>query len=139
MLETVLSHLKQCHAFLNAPACPLIPNFLRCSQINYFIGRGEERLWCLQAVKKENLQTSWVLFSFLKGTNYFFGTINGKENINRCLCGLRMEDQGEQSPQTLLVNNFSFLQPRRKMYKQGIANLNKTTCQIWSVFSKVHF
>ena len=25
-----------------------------------------------------------------------------------------MEDQGEWSPQTFLVNNFSFLQPRRK-------------------------
>ena len=25
-----------------------------------------------------------------------------------------MEDQGERSPQTFLVNNFSFLQPRRK-------------------------
>ena len=34
-----------------------------------------------------------------------------RENINRCLGGLRMEDQREQSPQTLLVNNFSYLQP----------------------------
>ena len=25
-----------------------------------------------------------------------------------------MEDQGERSPQNFLVNNFSFLQPRRK-------------------------
>ena len=40
-----------------------------------------------------------------------------RKNINRCLDGLRMEDQGERSPQTFLVNNisdFSFLQPRRK-------------------------
>ena len=36
------------------------------------------------------------------------------KNIDRCLGGLRMEDQGELSPQTFLVNNFSFLQPRRK-------------------------
>ena len=37
-----------------------------------------------------------------------------RKNINRSLPGLRMEDQGERSPQTFLVNNFSFLQPRRK-------------------------
>ena len=37
-----------------------------------------------------------------------------RKNINRCLGGLRMEDQGEWNPQTFLVNNFSFLQPRRK-------------------------
>ena len=36
-----------------------------------------------------------------------------RKNINRCLGGLRMEDQGERSPQTFLVNNFSFPQPRR--------------------------
>ena len=29
---------------------------------------------------------------------------NGK--TNRCLGSLRMEDQGEQSPQTILMNNF---------------------------------
>ena len=38
-----------------------------------------------------------------------------RKNINRCLGGLRMEDHGEWSPQTFLVNNFSFLQPRRKL------------------------
>jgi len=37
-----------------------------------------------------------------------------RKNINRCLGGLRMEDQGERSFQTFLVNNFSFLQPRQK-------------------------
>jgi len=37
-----------------------------------------------------------------------------RKNINRCLGGLRTEDQGERSLQTFLVNNFSFLQPRRK-------------------------
>ena len=37
-----------------------------------------------------------------------------RKNIYRCLDGLRMEDHGERSPQTLLVSNFSFLQPRRK-------------------------
>ena len=37
-----------------------------------------------------------------------------KEKTNRCLGGLRMEDQGEWNPQTFLVNNFSFLQPQRK-------------------------
>ena len=34
-----------------------------------------------------------------------------RENIKRCFGGLRMEDQRERSPQTFLVNNFSFLQP----------------------------
>ena len=32
-----------------------------------------------------------------------------RNNISRCLGGLRLEDQGERSPQTFLVNNFSFL------------------------------
>ena len=37
-----------------------------------------------------------------------------RKNITRCLGGLRMEDQGERSPQTFHVNNFSFpAQPRR--------------------------
>ena len=35
------------------------------------------------------------------------------KNINQCLGGLRMEDQGERSPQTFLVNNFSIPQPRQ--------------------------
>ena len=38
-----------------------------------------------------------------------------RKNINRCLGGLRMEDHCEWSPQTFLVNNFSFLQPRQKL------------------------
>ena len=37
-----------------------------------------------------------------------------RKNINRFLGGLRMEDQGEWSPQTFLMNNFSLPQPRRK-------------------------
>ena len=37
-----------------------------------------------------------------------------RKNINRYLGGLRMEDQGEQSPQTFLVNDFFFPQPQRK-------------------------
>ena len=36
------------------------------------------------------------------------------KNINRCSGGLRMEDQGERSPHTFLVNNFSIPRPRRK-------------------------
>ena len=32
-----------------------------------------------------------------------------RDNISRCLGGLRLEDQGEQRPQTFLVNNVSFL------------------------------
>ena len=30
-----------------------------------------------------------------------------RKNINRCLGGLRKEDQGERSPQTFLGNNFT--------------------------------
>ena len=30
-----------------------------------------------------------------------------RKKINRCLAGLRMEDQGGRSPQTFLGNNFS--------------------------------
>ena len=37
-----------------------------------------------------------------------------RKNINRCLGGLRIEDQGERRPQTFLVNNFSFRQLLRK-------------------------
>ena len=37
-----------------------------------------------------------------------------RKNINRCLGGLRMEDQRERSPQTFLVNKLSFLQPWEK-------------------------
>ena len=37
-----------------------------------------------------------------------------RKNIDRCLGDLRMKDQGERSPRTFLVNNFSFPQPRRK-------------------------
>ena len=32
-----------------------------------------------------------------------------RKNINRSLGGLRMEGQGERSPQTFLVNNFPSL------------------------------
>ena len=36
------------------------------------------------------------------------------EKHNPCFGGLRMEDQGEWSPQTFLEENFSFLRPQRK-------------------------
>ena len=58
-----------------------------------------------------NLQTSRV---FLKRQITSLALKMKRKNINRCLGGLRMEDQGERSPQTFLVNNFSVLQPRRK-------------------------
>ena len=47
-----------------------------------------------------NLQTSRVLFSFLKGTNYFLALQMERKNKNRCLGGLRMEDQGERRLQS---------------------------------------
>ena len=61
-----------------------------------------------------NLQTSRVLFSFLKRKNCLFGTENGKVKHKSILGGLRMEDQGVQSSQTILERKFSFLQPLRK-------------------------
>ena len=60
-----------------------------------------------------NLQTSTVLFSFLKRQITSLALKMERKNINRCLGGLKMEDQGERSPQTFLVNNFSLLQLRR--------------------------
>ena len=50
-----------------------------------------------------------------------------RKNINRSLPSLRMEDQGERSPQTFLVNNFSFLQPRRKQ-----APCAYYKCEFWN-------
>ena len=35
-----------------------------------------------------------------------------------------MEDQGQRSPQIFLVNNFAFLQPRRKQDDRGAFKLN---------------
>ena len=51
---------------------------LRCSQINLLRrdGRGEEPAFAMftTSCQIKSLQTSWVLFAFLKGTDYFFGT-----------------------------------------------------------------
>ena len=55
-----------------------------------------------------NLQTSRVLFSFLKPQITSLALKMERKNVNRCLGGLRMEDQGERSPQTFLVNNNLF-------------------------------
>ena len=44
---------------------------LQYLEINYFVGRGEERS---AFAVYTSCRTSRVLFSFLKGTNYFFGT-----------------------------------------------------------------
>jgi len=41
-----------------------------------------------------------------------------RKNTNQCLGGLRVEYQGVQSPQTFLVNNFSF--NRRKSMTIGV-------------------
>ena len=64
--------------------------------------------------KSTNFQT----LVFIPETDkYFIASLALKmerKNINRCLGGLRVEDQHERSPQTFLVNNFSFLQPWRK-------------------------
>ena len=45
--------------------------------------------------------TSNVLFSFLTRRNYYLGFKIVRKNTNQCLGGLRTEDQGVQSPQTL--------------------------------------
>jgi len=42
-----------------------------------------------------------------------------RKNTNQCLGGLRMEDQGVQSPQNFLVKKFFFLQPLRKHEDQS--------------------
>ena len=60
------------------------------------------------------LQTSRVLFSFLKRQITSSALKMERKNINRCSGGLRMEDKTERNPQTFLVNNFSLLEPRRK-------------------------
>ena len=44
---------------------------LKYLEINYFVGRGEERS---AFAVFTSCRTSRVLSSFLKGTNYFFGT-----------------------------------------------------------------
>ena len=78
------------------------------------LGVLERGFFCLKITRLKslpNLQTSRVLFSFLKRTNYFFALKMERENIKRCFGGLRMEDKLERNPQTFLVNNFSFLQP----------------------------
>ena len=49
-----------------------------------------------------------------------------RKNINRCLGGLRMEDQREQSPQTLLVNTFSF-KMRQKNLSKSTKNVRNFT------------
>ena len=41
-----------------------------------------------------------------------------------------MEDQGQQSPQIFLVNNFAFLQPRRKQDDRGAFKLNADLKQL---------
>ena len=62
-----------------------------------------------------------------------------------------MEDQREGSPQTFLVNNFSFLQPHRKQDDRcafkwvlnadrgflAVAGLKKTTIVMYSISSKL--
>ena len=66
-----------------------------------------------------NLQTSKGLVFIPKTEKLLLWHLKWKEkNINQRLGGLRMEDQGERNPQTFLVNNFSFLQPRRKQDNQ---------------------
>ena len=58
----------------------------------------------------QNLQSSRVLFSFLKRTTYTSLALEmERNNISRCFGGLRLEDLGERRPRTFLVNNFSFL------------------------------
>ena len=64
-----------------------------------------------------------------------------RKNINRCLGGFRLEDQGERSPQTFLVNNFSFLQPRRKQgdrcaFKRGLNTDSGFKAAAWTLENK---
>ena len=62
---------------------------------------------------RKHLKTSNVLFSFLT-EKLLLWVLKWKGKTNKCFNGLKMEDQGVQSPQTFLVKNFSFLQLLRK-------------------------
>ena len=61
-----------------------------------------------------NLQTPGSCFHPLTRQIASLALKMERKNINQCLGGLRMEDKGERSPQTFIVNNLSFLQLRRK-------------------------
>ena len=69
------------------------------SEINYFVGRGS------RVYKLSNFQG--LVFIPKKGQITSLALKMERKNINRCLGGLWMEDQGERSPQTFLGNNFS--------------------------------
>ena len=84
----------------------------RVPRKTFFVLKSRARkVQVIMARCSPNLQTSRVLFSFLNGQITSLALKMERKNINRCLGGLRIEDQHERSPQTFLVNNFSFLQP----------------------------
>ena len=74
-----------------------------------------QKVQVIMARCRTNLQTSRVLFSFLKQRNWFFSIKMERKNINQCLGGLGMEGHSEWSPQTSL-------QPQREFWVQ-IADL----------------
>ena len=74
------------------------------------------KMQVIMACCRTNVQTSRVLFFHSENREIASLAFKMKrKNISRCLGGLRMDNHGEWSPQTFLVNNFSFLQPRRKL------------------------
>ena len=50
--------------------------------------------------------TNFQSLVFISKTDKILWHLKWNGKTNRCLGGLRMDDQGEQSPQTFLVNNF---------------------------------
>ena len=78
----------------------------------FFVLKSRARkVQVIMARCRPNPQTSRVLFHSLNGQITSLALKMERKNIKWCFVGLRMEDQRERSPQTFLVNNFSFLQP----------------------------
>ena len=59
-----------------------------------------------------------------KGENTFLALKMERKNINRCLGGLRMEDQGEWSPQTFLGNNLSSFKCDKNKTIDGLSSVS---------------
>ena len=93
--------------------------------LSIFLGdfRGPRKtVFCLKITRSKSAGNHGIVAGQIhKLPESCFHSLNGqitslalkmeRENMKRCFGGLRMEDQRERSPQTFLVNNFSFLQP----------------------------
>ena len=99
---------------------------LRCSQIN-LLRRERRGAFAMFTSCRNKKSTDFLgLVCIPKRDRLLLWHLRWKGKTNRSLRGLRMEEQGERSPQTFLVNNFSFLQPRRKQ-----APFAYYKCEFW--------